>query len=110
MTALRPLLHEAIQIELRQVKHLAMLGCMAPDEFTRNIILGMIKEEAGEAKFWNTVDAAYRGVPLTGGGPCPGMPPTWDPMPGMTPGPGMPGCCSYGPGFYSEQAKKEDKK
>jgi len=90
MSAFRPLIHEVIQIELRQIKHLAILGCMARDEFTRDIVLSMLMEEAEEAKFWNTVDAAYRGVPLPVIAPCPGMPPA--PCPGMPPAPcpGMP--------------------
>ncbi|MCG9968495.1 hypothetical protein L9W92_10570 [Pelotomaculum terephthalicicum JT] len=90
MDALRTLVHEVIQIELQQIKHLAMLGCMAPDEFTRHIILGMIMEEAGEAKFWNTVDAAYRGVQVTGGETCPGMQPGMAPTSGWCPTPGCP--------------------
>lgn len=104
MTALQTLLHEAIQVELRQIIHLAMLGCMAPDEFTRAIILGMIMEETGEAQFWNTVDAAYRGVQLTGGDTCPGMTPGmaptsgWNPIPGCGPCPGTP-CPGMPPGM-----------
>jgi len=105
MDTFRSSLHEVILIELRQIKYLAMLGCMASDEFTRDLIINMIMEEAGEAMFWNTVDAAYRGVPL------PGVEPAWNPFPGTNPGTGTPpGCGGCGPGFYSEQAKEESKK
>jgi len=103
MDTLRSSLHEIIQIELRQIKNLAMLGYMAPDEFSRDLIINMIMEEAGEAMFWNTVDAAYRGVSL------PGVEPAWNPFPGMNPGPGMPGYGGSWPEFYSKQADKTDK-
>lgn len=84
---LRQLIHKVIRIEERQLKRLAMLASVAPDEFTRDIILGMIQEEAEEAKFWNTVDAAYRGV-LWEVTPFPGMP-------GVTPIPGTPGVTPF---------------
>ncbi|BAF58703.1 MAG: hypothetical protein HPY89_06610 [Pelotomaculum sp.] len=87
MSKLRYLIHKAIRIELRQIKYLAMLAAAAPDELTRSIILCMIQDEAAEAKFWNTVDAAYRGVSIPGEAPYPG--PGYCPQPGM-PYPGYP--------------------
>lgn len=91
----RQLIHKAIHIELHQIKHLAMLATMAPNEVARQMILHMIKEETGEAMFWNTVDAAYRispaGVaPLPGVAPCPGAAPfPGGPVLGGGMGPGM---------------------
>jgi len=105
---LRRLIHKAIRIELRQIKHLAMLASMAPNEVARQMILRMIREETGEAMFWNTVDAAYRGVAWPGAVPFPGVP-----VPGVAPFPGAPGFGGgMGPGMgitpFSEQ--KEEKK
>ncbi|OPY56017.1 MAG: hypothetical protein A4E55_02338 [Pelotomaculum sp. PtaU1.Bin035] len=94
MDTLRPLIHEVMNIEFRQIKQLALLGCMATDEYTRDVIASMIMEEAGEVKFWNTIDAAYRCIPLPGVAPCPGMPAGGTLFPGMPTGgatcPGMP--------------------
>lgn len=116
MVMCRQLIHKAIRIELRQIKHLAMLASCAPNETARQMILHMIEKETGEAIFWNTVDAAYRicppvAVPYPGVAPCPGVGPCpgapvfgggmgpgmgmgpdmgFGPCPGIAPGPVMP--------------------
>lgn len=90
MHTVRPLIHTAIQLEIRQIRCLADLASIAPNEEARDIILRMIMEEAGEASFWNTVDAAYRGIPLPAGSPYPGAP-----------------GYGYGMGLYSEKPQDE---
>jgi len=84
------LIHKVIRIECKQIKYLAMLAIEAKDEACRQMILRMIQQETGEAMFWNTVDAAYRCISLSGAGHFPGTP---GPCPGI---PG--GSCPYAPG------------
>ena len=105
MDTVSTLINKAISTEIRQIKLLAVLASLAPDELTRDIILEIIKEEAGEAKFWNTVDAAYRGVLWPGAAPYPGVPGYGGPA---GPGAGLP--VPPLPGFFSEPGQKEEKK
>lgn len=99
---LRSLIHQAIHIEISQIKCLADLAMMAPDELSRHMVLNLMADEVAEAKFWNDIDAAYRGVPLPAGGQCnTGYP--------MTPYPGAP-YSGGSPGMiYSEKTKEESK-
>lgn len=63
----RNLIHTAIQTELYQIRILSDLSLMTTNEVARQIVAHLIMEEANEVIFWNTVDAAYRGIPLPGG-------------------------------------------
>jgi hypothetical protein len=94
---LNRLIRKVIGIELRQIKYLAILACEAKDEACRQMILRMIQQETAEAMFWNTVNAAYKCIPLAGS--CPGAPVTCPYAPGGS-CPGVPGgSCPYVPGM-----------
>ena len=82
---------QIINSELQQICHLARLAMLAPNEAARVMVLRLIDEEIGEAKFWSNVhccscDTCMPGSPGTGWQP--GIP---------APCPAGPACPSTGP-------------
>lgn len=75
----------ALNLELCQIRHLACLATMAPNEVAREMVLNLIEDEVKEAMFWSNVLCAYSDMAMPvepGAGyfpqpgvPCPGAPP-----------------------------------